>query len=342
MKRVAMAALLLGLFVYVNDGPAQVGGKEVKLKYRVKDSGKEDEITGTIQEESAEGIALKTSKGPKRIPAEDILDVDYPSPNFAESQTLRRAQKAEKDRKLEEALSQYQKIKPTTDKRFTRHVEYKIALITAKLADSDETQVKPAIELFEKYVKNHPDSWQIINVPKTVIPLQIRIRDIEGAQRILDTLSASQKLPPGLRQEVNVMTARILMEGRKYDEAEKKLADLLKTTKDEGQLLRLRISHAECLAASNKVPQAKTELQEVIAKTNNPDTKAAALNTLGECLKNNNEAREAMWNFLFVDVLYNQNKDEHYRAIKNLAEVFKTLNDNKRAEYYADLLKKDK
>jgi hypothetical protein len=67
--------------------------------------------------------------------------------------------------------------------------------------------------------------------------------------------------------------------------------------------------------------------------------KAIALNTLGEACHKNNETREAMWNFLYVDTIYNQNKDEHTRAIKNLAEVFKELKDGKKAKQYADMAK---
>ena len=61
--------------------------------------------------------------------------------------------------------------------------------------------------------------------------------------------------------------------------------------------------------------------------------------TLGQCCRDNGEPRDAMWAFLYVDVLYNQNKDEHQRAIKNLAEVFKQLNDAKKQKQYADMLK---
>jgi tetratricopeptide (TPR) repeat protein len=334
MKRIALAALLLGLFVYINPGLAQVGSKEVKVKYRVRDTGKETEITGIIVDESLEGISLK---GGKKIPAEDVVDIEYPPPNFATGQELRKAQKAEKDRKLEDAIGIYKKMK-TADKRFNQHMDYKVAYLTARMAESDPSQQQAAIDLLTAYMKNHPESWQIINFPKLLVPLQLKTGDTKGAEETIATL-AKAKITDNLRQELNLQRTKIKLETKQYDEAEKELAKLIKEAKDPAQVIKFRMQRAECLAATRKLPQARAELQEILNKTNNTDIKAAALNTLGECLRKNGEAREAMWDFLFVDIIYNQNKDEHYRAIKNLAEVFDELKDRKKADQYKAMLK---
>src|SRR5262249_30638426 len=152
-------------------------------------------------------------------------------------------------------------------------MEYKVAYLTAKVAENDATQTKAAIGLLEKYMAAHPDSWQIINFPKLLVPLQLGARDIDGAQKTLDKLSSSPKISPGLKQELNLMAIKILLEGRKYDEAEKKLTEQIKVTKDEAQAFRLRISLAETMAQNKKFPKAKAELQDIISKTNNAEMK---------------------------------------------------------------------
>jgi hypothetical protein len=340
MKRFAMAALLFGLFLYFS-GPsaAQPTPKECKVKYRVKDSGKEDLITGIINEESLEGITVKSGTKLRKIPAEDIIDVDYMELiPLGERATIRRAFKAENDRKLDEAIGIYSKLK-VANKNAARHFEYKTAVLAARMADADPAELKNGIAALEKYMKNHPNSWQIINFPKLLVPLQLAAKDTDGAEKTLSTLASSPGVSPALKQELDLMSAKILLEGRKYDDAEKKLDTLIKGSKDPQQQFRLRIQLAECMASNKKFPKAKADLMEIITKTNNNDMKAVALNTLGECCRTNGETREAMWNFLYVDVLYNQNKDEHQRAIKNLAEVFKQLNDNKKKEKYEAMLK---
>lgn len=340
MKRFVVAVLFLGAFLYFNNtGAAQGGAKDCKVRYRVRDTGKEDTEKGVIQEESLEGIAIKTSKGLKRIPAEDIIDVDYMELiPVGDRPTIRKGIAAEQNRKYEDAIGIYSKLK-ISDKKAARHFEYKTAVLHARMADADVAEQKVAIAALEKYMKNHPDSWQIINFPKLLVPLQLAAKDIDGADKTLSTLANAKSIPAGLKQELDLMSAKILLEGRKYEEAEKKLDGLIKGTKDDAQKFRLRIQLAECMAANKKLPKAKAELSDIISKSTNPDMKAVALNTLGEVCRNNGETREAMWNFLYVDVLYNQNKDEHQRAIKNLADVFKQLNDGKKAKQYAEMLK---
>lgn len=340
MKRVAISVLLLGAFLYFNNpSTAQVGAKECKVKYRVKDSGNTDNVVGIITDESLEGISIKTAKGVRKIAAEDIIDVDYMElVPVSDRAAIRKGLKAESDRKLEEAIGIYSKLK-IADKKASRHFEYKVALLSARMADADPAELKNGIAALEKYMKNHPDSWQIITFPKLLVPLQLQAKDPEGAEKTLSTLAKSPRISDGLKQELDLMAAKILLEGRKYDEAEKKLDSLIKGSKDPAQQFRLRIQLAECMSANKKFAKAKTDLTEIITKTNSNDMKAVALNTLGECCRNNGETREAMWNFLYVDVLYNQNKDEHQRAIKNLADVFKQLNDSKKQKQYEAMLK---
>ena len=256
----------------------------------------------------------------------------------ADRPDIRKGLKAENDRKLDDAIGIYSKLK-IADKKAARHYEYKTAVLAARMADADPGELKNGIAALEKYMKNHPDSWQIINFPKLLVPLQLAAKDTEGAERTLSTLAASKGVSPALKQELDLMAAKILLEGRKYDEAEKKLDGLVKGSKDPAQQFRLRIQLAECMSANKKFPKAKADLTEIIVKTNNNDMKAVALNTLGECCNNNGETREAMWNFLYVDVLYNQNKDEHQCAIKNLADVFKKLNDPKKQKQYEEMLR---
>ena len=151
MKRVAFSVLFLGLFFYLNNpSPAQVGAKECKVKYRVKDSGNTDSVTGIIQDESLEGISIKTAKGLRRIAAEDIVDVDYMElVAVGDRPTIRKALKAETDRKLEEAIGIYSKLK-IADKKAARHFEYKAAVLTARMGDADPAELKNGIAALEK------------------------------------------------------------------------------------------------------------------------------------------------------------------------------------------------
>lgn len=337
MKRFMMFLALAGLLVIADGSFGQLGTtKDATIRFRSKD-GKIDKITGPIVDESLEGITVKAG-GNKKIAAIDIVDVEYPPGSFEVARDLRKARNEEDKNKHAAAVDLYSKVK-TTDARLKRHIEYKIAQLTSLQAGSDPAQIKPAVELFLKFMDKNPDAWQLISFPKTVVPLQIKANDLDGAEQTLAKLAKTPKLPDDLRQECNLMSIKILMEAKKYPEAEKKIRDQMKGVADESQLTRMRISLAECMDFAKKTADAKKELNEVITKTNNAEAKALAHNALGECCLRHNEVKDALWNFLFVDVVYNQNKEEHERALKNLVAVFKQMNDEKKAAQYADALK---
>ena len=45
-----------------------------------------------------------------------------------------------------------------------------------------------------------------------------------------------------------------------------------------------------------------------------------------------------MWSYLWVDVVYNQDKNEHLKAMERLIKVFKEFNDEEHVRKYEDKL----
>lgn len=344
MNRVLTATLLFGLFVLAAGAEAQAQSKESKVRYRDRTSGKEITQTGVIKDESLAGLDFKPSNGPdKKIAATDVIDVEYSVPILVK-QDLLRAVRLEGEGKPAESIEQYQKVlAKVTDEPAKRHLEFKIAGLTARLAAADDQQLKPAVDALLKFKSAHPGGWQVAHLPKLLIPLQLKADDLDGAQKTLAEIAALPKVPKDLQVECNVMLANVLVTAKKYGEAEKRLQRLInELPADDPQRQRLQISLAECLAAGKKVPEAEKMLQAVVAKASSPDVKAAAYNTLGDCFQQAGENRKAMWNYLFVHVLYHQNKEEHARALYNLYKVFKELKDDKKAEECRETLEKDK
>ena len=52
--------------------------------------------------------------------------------------------------------------------------------------------------------------------------------------------------------------------------------------------------------------------------------------------------REAMWAYLWVEVVYNQDKEEVAKALARLAEVFKQLGDEDRERAYHDRMRRNR
>jgi hypothetical protein len=89
---------------------------------------------------------------------------------------------------------------------------------------------------------------------------------------------------------------------------------------------------AEILAGEDKLDAAAKLVREVIKTTNDKDVKAAGHNTLGYCYFKQNNLKEARWEFLWVDVVYNQDRGEHAKALYHLWRIFGDLGEAERAQ----------
>lgn len=337
MKRLTTAFAVICLLIVAGSASAQ--SKESRVKYRGA-GGKEESARGIITEESLEGITIKTDKHLRNISALDIIDVEYGVPTLEATRALRQAVNFEvEDKKYEAAIRRYQDV-TVDDAKVKAHIEYKIAFLMAKLGETDPEKAKEAIILLSKFLRDHPDNWQVVTLPRVLVPLQVKNKDLKGAEKTLAALIALPKVPDSLRRECDRTRLKILLDDKQYDAAEKKLKEMIQAEKDELEATRFQIALANCLAANKKIPDAKKELDAVLKKSQNPDVRAMALNTLGECYQKGGEWREAMWQHLFVEVVYNQNPEEYHRALQNLHKVFKELKDEKREKHYAELIKK--
>lgn len=339
-SHIAIFCSLLVFIVAASNSDAQ----ESTIRFRARPTGKETSLVGSVKEESISEVVFRPTNGIERkIPSVDIVDLSYPVPAVV-SQEHRRARNNEEIAKWDVALKQYQDSLPQlTEPKSKRHTEFRIAYLMSKVAETDDKQVKPAIDHLQKFRKANPTSWEIVFIPRLLIPMMLRENDVDGAQKALAELEATPKLPAEVRLDCNSMLAKILVDSKKFAEAEKRLNDLIKNLPaDDPQALRLKVSLAECLAANQKVAEATKELEGIINRSTNPDVRAVAYNALGDCYQQSGQARQAMWNYMFVHVIYHQNKEEHARALYSLHKVFKTMNDDKKAQQFRDTLVNDK
>ncbi len=326
-------------------GEARAQTKESRIRYREVGAEKEEIVAGTIQKESAAGIVIKTTGAPERkISAASILDVEYPVPSFTLARDLRAARNAESAGQPVAALKLWQDLLPKlTDPQLKRHAEYTSARLTAKLAETDPAQLKPALVRLQDYKKNHADSWEIGTLLDLLVPLQVAAKDWAGAQKTLADLAALAELPVETRLNCHITSARLLVEAKQFAEAEKKLTDLLRGAQaNDRQAARLRIALAECRIADNQLAAAEKDLEALTEQLTEPELKAFAYNALGDCYQRQGDPKKAMWSYLKVDVLYSQNKQEQARALYNLVKVFTVLKDDKKAQQCRELLEKDK
>jgi hypothetical protein len=312
--------------------------------------GQEKGLKGTIKSESPKGIVLSTSKEP--IPAENIVDVHYDFPDSATVRInfYRPAQKAEKasldlaakdaDRKasLAEAIKKYEETaakvtgNDATSKSARRHLEYKVAMLRLRQVHEDGAPPELAIGKLKEYKARHPVSWQIVRVLESLGRLQMGQSDYKGAEETFKEL-AGRDISADAKLEAQLLAIQAEIQDGRHAQALKELQGL--SPKDAVSAARVKVAQAQCLVATkqaDKLQEAQKMLRGLLKDSADRHVKAAAHNALGGILFDKGEFKDARWEFLWVDVVYNQDREEHAKALYYLWKIFENLTDAVRAQ----------
>jgi tetratricopeptide (TPR) repeat protein len=315
---------------------------------------KEVETTGTIEKESPAGIAI----GSRTVPAGDVVDVvydalkqsklDYTSAASKERTAATTATAAERQKALGEAQAAYQDLlrtAPAAAKAARRHIQYRLALIEARLAEDDATRTEGAARELKEFLTKYPDAWQIFPGTRALARLQVKTKQVEEARRTYEELARLPGLPQEIRQECALLAVEALLQDRdRLPEAEQKLQAIAQALPaDDPQRARVQVYLARCTAAKgkDKLPQVEQELVQTIEQSKDHDLKALAYNTLGDCYLLYGRTKDALYAYLWVDLIYSQNKEQHHKALAQLARVFDDLKDEKRAKEFRDRLRRE-
>jgi hypothetical protein len=355
MKAQAVSFLLLGLAglagapLHAQDTIRHVDRKTMKEMAP---------LSGRVVEESPAHVVCRSGGGStKEIAAPDVLDIAYEVPPavkltyrsaLASERTLTEPFGKEEDRKkaFHEARASYQEIlsrlAAEKNKFAERHVRFKIARLEAWEAEDDPSLREAAIARLMKFMKEDSDGWQINHAAELLVQLQLDKGDSDGARKTYETLAAVPNISKDMQRACELRIVELLIHAKRLTEAEAKLQALSKSLPaSDPQAERISVYRAECQGVSGKLPEAVAQLEGIIAKTSDKDLKALAYNALGDCYRLNNRPREALWPYLWVDVIYHQDRQEHLKAMADLAKLFAEQGDTARAKEYRDKLKRE-
>jgi len=350
MKRFVGGALL-SLFVLL---PVRAAWGQDNVYYVKKDKPKEEiKLVGTIEEESPRGIRIKVRKDVLNIPAADVRQVGYKHPKIAvadfraphvkELRALDPKTSAKvRKQNLEAALELYQKLAPLVrdQANANRYVQFKIAQVTAQLARDDPGRMDAAVAGLTTYKNDFATGWEIAAALKLLARLLEARGDAVGAGKAYEELAAVPDVPPEVKQESDILVARMYLRGKKYAEAERKLQALAKTmASTDPQKPYIKVYLAQSQLAQNRLDKVKEQLTEAIKTSTEPNLRALAYNGLGDYYLGKGQPEEAFWSYLRVEVQYNQDREEEAKALFHLRTLFdKVKRDPIRARQCADKL----
>lgn len=326
----------------------------VQAEDKVFVKSKEKPYSGKVSQESAKGVSL----GKDIIPAEDIIDVDYevlpldptrlkyyrPAVN-AEKDANDPKKFADRKKNLKLAMSNYADAlsRLAKDQKFAaRNIEYRLCVLQAIQAEEEGQAPTEAIAQLTKFKTSHLDGWQITAALHLLGRLQRDAGQFADAEATFRDL-AQANVGEDTKLEALLMEAQVTLRSGKPELAQKKLDTLLGSlAKDSRHAMRAKVIQGECLLAAKKVDDGTKLLRQVIKDSTDKGIKALAYNAIGESLYKADKQKEARWEFLWVDVVYNQDKAEHARALFYLIKIFGNLGEMDRAQECRETLLNDR
>lgn len=332
--------LATGLLLTTLGGSLQA---QDEVTYQDPATRKQVRAIGAIQRETPVQIVLRiTGSPPREVPATAVIDVLYelPAQLRAEYTRLRGEVSAE------ELIKGYTKlIADLTDEKYRyarRHLQFLLARAWVRRADEEPAQHDAAIAALAAFQKEHADSWQIHNCLRLLAHLQLEKKDFSAAQQTYAAWLALPGLPSEARQECELLVARAWARAGKLDEARRRLLELARLAPaDDPQAFRAKVYLAECSSMAKHLDEAVKELEALIGQTTDPELKGLAYCVLGDCYLAHGKIRDALWPYLWVDVVYYQDRRQQARAVEQLAKIFADLGDATRARQYSDKLRRD-
>lgn len=315
-------ALLLGV--------ALVASAEDRVTVRDRKADKVVDMLGDIADEKAAGIKLKVGSRTVDVSPSDVLRIQYNDLPKELKLDYSSIQSADERRDDEVALKDYEKLLPKLKSapKSARQVEFRVAALKARVGSAEEGSAA-----LRAFVAKHPNAWQTSVAGRLLARLNQSAGDYPAALEALDRVSALSGLPADVKIEVDLLTIDLLMSAKKPAEAQAKVAAAMQSA-PAGDPVRERLEVYALLLDAKAKPEAKAQkLEDRLAKITDPVLKAITYNALGDCYRDAGKPRDAMWQYLWVDAVYNQDRGEHLKALDRLIKYFDETNDEKKKAY---------
>ena len=294
---------------------------------------------GTITAESSTKVEIKTGgSNVASVPTAEIASITYDG----HPASLDQAQTKEAAGQFAEAIDLYKKaVGEAAAKPFiAEEAAFGQARATAALAEGDPSKVNDAIALLDAFSRTYKAGRHVALALESLARLQIARENYAGAET---TLAQLGKLPGG-DDRAGSLRIRLLSKKGQAAEAITEI-DKAIAANPEGSARRrdATLAKAEALAALKKYADAEALVRGVIKGAGPEDaaTQAVAHNTLGDCLRAAGKPKEALYAYLHTDLLFSKDKDEHARALGQIAQLWRELKRPDRADEVVDRLKQE-
>ncbi len=229
-----------------------------------------------------------------------------------------------------------------------RYVEFKIAWLNHKMVDEVdfdkgwEAKADETVKLWRGFLISGETKfgWEQWPAVRACTRLQIERGKFDDAALTWGYVVKNTNAPPDARLEAGMQEIDLQIRGKQYAPATVASADLLKTAAGvkKDRLAIYEIAAKACAEA--KPLEGIDKIKAEMNKTKDAAVHATGFSMMGELYLAGGKPRDAMWMFLWVETVVNQDKDEAFKAIARLAGLFESQQDEEQGKKYRDKLKR--
>jgi len=207
----------------------------------------------------------------------------------------------------------------------------------------DQLAPDKSLARLQAFKTANPSCWQVVHVMPTIAEIQMNAKDYKGAEATFQEMADMEALSPTARLNAELDIGQVNVIAGNMDKAQKKIEELTKrAVKNPAMLSRVNMARAEILVGQKKSEEAVSLLKQIVKNSTDKQIKALAHNTLGESYFKANRYNDAVWEFLWVDAVFNQDRNQHARALYYLWKTFEQLNNAERAQECRETLLNDR
>jgi len=343
-------SLVLSTSVLLAQGPTLD-----RVEVRDKKDGSTKVLNGKLTLNKSGLQLVASDKKATLLNYEDILRIEpgeLPDVDRISFKAAFNAEEKKTTKDLESARSIYSDLlKKAKDPAARRHLEYRLALISTRLADLEadgpkwKELVEAALKEWESFLATHTSGWEIWLAARTASRLYVEVGRYDAAARLWAGLSKLPDLPADLQLEAVLQQVDALFRRKDYAAAANVLTTALKQVKpgnarDRLELYKLAVEKAREGLSPATISNLAQDIEKQLDKLTDPLVRATAFSILGEIYQQDpSRLRDAMWAYLWVETVYNVDKYEVHKASVRLVEIFQTLKDEERTQLQRERLR---
>lgn len=287
-----------------------------------------------------EVTVTKSAGNSRQIPVNEIKAIVFDG----EPTELSQARTSVANGAFAKALQLLEKIDLSQVRRdpIKQDIEFYQAYAAGRLAEGGSGEVLDAGRKLNNFVRSYPNSHHFLDASEMMGDLLMVSGRFEPAQKQYAELA---KAPWGdYKMRAAVALGRSLQAQGKQPDAIQQF-DAALAMGDDGpdaanQKLAATLGRAISLAETGKVEESVNAIEKVILDTD-PQEKslqARAHNALGKCYEKAGRSKDALFAYLYVDIIYNTVPDAHAEALSHLVSLWRKIGQDDRSRETREVL----